>query len=564
MVTVTCAGCGRQFEARRRDARTCSASCRKRAQRAAHRAVDDATTEHLRRDRDRKRASRAADRAEAAASRPAAPDQPNSLIEFCSGLEVSQGDHEGDLLTVLGWQAAVLRVVEEMTAGRPRPPGGEYGLSLPAGSGKTTLIAAIAAAALVWEPMVRRRADVLVVAGSFSQARICFDTAAEFLSSWTDADPDRWRVLRSEQSALVEDRETGAKLRAREANARTLHGAAPSLVIADEPSQWMPSQRDQIYSALRSRLGKIPGAALLGIGTLPADSSHWFCRLLERNGMTYQADVDDDPFLPSTWAQANPSLPHFPALRAVYQREADEAAADPSLLPSFAALRLNLGTADHQQHVLIEAAAWVRCEVDILPAATGGAVWGVDLSGGDALAAISSYWPTTGRLEAMAAFPELPDLAERGKRDGADYERMHADGDLLVIGRRVVPVAGLIGAALERWGRPARIVADHHQARELREALEAVQFPLAELALTGMGWRDSPGRVRDFRRAVLAGRVFVQKRLLIRQALANMRTERNSMLDEKPIKGGAVGRKRTARDDVAMGYRKSGCAAGRV
>ena len=50
-------------------------------------------------------------------NRPAAPDQPGDLIEFCSGLVVTQGDHEGDRLTVLPWQFAVLRVVEKMAAG---------------------------------------------------------------------------------------------------------------------------------------------------------------------------------------------------------------------------------------------------------------------------------------------------------------------------------------------------------------------------------------------------------------------------------------------------------------
>ena len=146
-------------------------------------------------DRDRKRDGRAAAKVSAAADRPAAPDQPGNLIEFCSGLTVTQGDHEGERLTVLGWQAAVLRVVEKMAAGgrsdrnldpslgrgsaSMRPPGGEYGLSLPAGGGKTTLIAAIATASLVWEPMVRRRADVMVVAGSFPQAGIAFDTARD-------------------------------------------------------------------------------------------------------------------------------------------------------------------------------------------------------------------------------------------------------------------------------------------------------------------------------------------------------------------------------------------------
>ena len=545
MVTVTCAGCGLPFEAKRSDARTCSARCRKQAQRDRVRALDDAAAGRRRRDRERKRRDRAADRAAIAADRPAAPVRAVNLVEYAEALTVTQGEHAGELLTVLPWQRAFLQDVQGAA-------GGEIGLSVAAGAGKTTLLAAVAAAG-VDGPLVRPRAAVVLVAASFAQACIGFDTALAFLQPTIDADPDRWRVNRSASAALIEDRETGAELRAREASARTLHGSAPSLIIADEPAQWQPTQRDALYTAIRSRLGKIPGSRLVAIGTKPEDPAHWFCRLLRRGGTTFAAHPADDAFDRATWERANPSLGHLPSLRAVYDREASEAAADPSLLPAFRALRLNLGTADHEIHVLIAAERWAACEVDLLPAARGPLVLGFDLSGGDAMAAAVAYWPTGGRLEALAAFPELPDLAERGRTDGADYQTMHADDDLLVMGRRVVPVAELVDVALERWGRPARIIADYHHARELRQGLEAAEVPLTTLVEASMGGlKDSPGRVRDFRRLVNGGRVWCSPRLLIRQSMANARTVSDSMGEERLIKGGAAGRKRTARDDVAV------------
>ena len=169
------------------------------------------------------------------------------------------------------------------------------------------------------------------------------------------------------------------------------------------------------------------------------------------------------------------------------------------------------------------------------------------------MSAVACYWPSSSRLEALAAFPELPDLADRGRTDAADYQTMHADGDLLVMGRRVVPVAELVREALRRFGRPARIVADYHHERELREALDAADFPAAALVTASMGGlKDSPGRVRDFRRSVKGGKVWARPRLLIRQSLANARTVADSMGEERMIKGGVTGRKRTARDDVAV------------
>ena len=171
------------------------------------------------------------------------------------------------------------------------------------------------------------------------------------------------------------------------------------------------------------------------------------------------------------------------------------------------------------------------------------------------MAAVASYWPSTGRLEALAAFPPVPELDERARVDGADYARMQHDGDLLILGdpdERVVRVELLVREALRRWGRPLRVIADHHQQRELRTALDRARFPAADLVLTGMGWTDGPGRIRDFRRAAGGGKVRARRALLIRQAFANARTVSDSMGSEKIIKGGVPGRKRTARDDVAV------------
>ena len=76
------------------------------------------------------------------------------------------------------------------------------------------------------------------------------------------------------------------------------------------------------------------------------------------------------------------------------------------------------------------------------------------------MSAVAAYWPRSFRLEALAAFPADPSLADRGLRDGVGglYRQMHKRGELLVLGRHLVPVSGLLTEALERWGRPVAIV----------------------------------------------------------------------------------------------------------
>ena len=473
--------------------------------------------------------------------------RPGSVIPWLEALEVTQGEGAGSPLVMLPWERSW---IDGLEATRRRT----MGLSIGRGAGKTTLTGSLGAAAVAG-PWAVPRGLVLIVASTFKQARVAFGHSLAFLKPMIRENPDRWRVLDSEQSATVEDRATGAVLEAREATPGSLHGPAPVLIIGDEPSQWKATQSDRMFSALRTSLGKVPGSRALFIGTRPGAGDHWFAKLLQRSGTTYQADADADPFDEAQWHRANPSLAFMPELLATYREEAEDAQADPSLLPGFKALRLNLGGADVEVAVLIEAEAWQRCEVDLLPQAAGPSVLAFDLSGGDAMAAAACYWPSTGRLEALAAFPPLPKLEERARIDGADYERMRADGDLLILGdpdERVVKPELLVAEALRRWGRPARIVADYHQQRELQTALDRARFPPAALVTTGMGWKDGPGRIRDFRRAAAGGKVYAKRSPLIRQAFSNARTISDSMGSEKIIKGGASGRKRTARDDVAV------------
>ena len=164
-------------------------------------------------DRERKRRGAADRKAEHRATLPAPPAPAGGLVEFAAALTVTQGDHEGELLTLLPWERDYLEAVEAAA-------GGELGLSVAAGAGKTTLVACIAAAAVAG-PLARRRAAAVVVAGSFQQACLAFDTARAFLQDGT-----RSRRIRTgggcsdrSQVALIQDRETGAELRAREASA---------------------------------------------------------------------------------------------------------------------------------------------------------------------------------------------------------------------------------------------------------------------------------------------------------------------------------------------------------
>ena len=466
------------------------------------------------------------------------------LTSYLEKLTITQGEGAGEKLRLLPWEKRFIKGAFSTD--------GDSALSVARGNGKTSLLAGVAAS-FIAGPLRQRRAEVVVVASSFSQGKICFDHAKAFLGEQL-RDRETWRVADSEQSATITHRETGAKLRILGCDPRRSHGLAPSLVLCDEPAQWENTKSERMMAALRTASGKIPNSRLIAIGTRPEHSQHWF-QVALNGGFSYSqshhAEDDDDPFRPSTWHKANPSMRYMPHLKKRIEAEAKEAKGDPSKLASFKALRLNMGTADTEQSYLLDAATWQRIEG--VADRTGPFVLGVDLGTSAAMSAASAYWPESGKLDCVACFPELPTLQERGLGDGVGraYCDMAQRGELIIRGRRVSDVGALLKEVADRWGHPIAIACDRWREAELREKLESVGFPLARLEIRGMGFRDGAEDVRAFRSACLGGRVAPVESLLLTAAMSEARVAIDTAGNSKLAKGSEGGRRVRAKDDAA-------------
>jgi len=468
-----------------------------------------------------------------------------ALVAFLSGLPVTQGRLTGEPFTVLRWQGRFVRGAFALGVQ-------SAALSVARGNGKTALLSGIAAATLDG-PLAVPRGETVIVASSFEQARIAFEHVMAFMGPKL-RDKRRWKVWDTAQQARIEGRQTGARVRCIGSDPRRAHGLAPVLVLADEPAQWPETTGERMVAALRTAAGKQPHSRFVALGTRPADPEHWFAKLLAGGAdyaQTHAARPDDPPFRRRTWTKANPSMAHLPDLEAAIRTEAGQARRDPSLLAAFEALRLNLGTEDAAVSVLVSAELWRGIEGAAETA--GGAVWGVDLGTTAAQSAIACYWPQTGALAVLAAFPGEPSLAERGLRDGVGglYTECARRGELMTLGGAAVDVPALLAAALERFGRPSRIVADRWREGELRDALTAAGVPPAALDLRGMGFKDGAEDVRRFRRACAEGRVTPAPSLLLRSAMAEARTVSDPAGNAKLSKGSQGGRRLRARDDAA-------------
>ena len=472
-----------------------------------------------------------------------------ALVDYCAALTITQGAGAGDLMRVLPWQRRFLRGAFGVD--------GDAALSIARGNGKSTLVAAVACA-VVDGPLRQPRAEVVCVASSFAQGRIIFEHVLAFLEAAGRDLSDRkvWRVQDSANVATIEHRPSGSRVRCIGSDPKRAHGLAPVLVLADEPAQWEQSKRDAMRAALATAMGKIDDSRMIALGTRPADPAHWFSKMLDGGadyGQSHHAAESDPPFRVRTWRKANPSLTAMPSLEKRIRREAQDARRDPAMLASFRALRLNQGTDDVLRAMLIDTSVWRRAERPEPVDMAGRYALGLDLGQSAAMSAAAAYWPESGRLEAFAVFPELPDLRERGLADGvgALYVKMAERGELLLAGRHVADIKALLGEVLDRWGRPAVIACDRWREGDLREALDAIRFPLADLAIRGQGFKDGGEDVRTFRKAIIGGDVLPSRSLLLRAAMGEARTIGDPAGNHKLAKKTEGGRRAEARDDAA-------------
>ena len=471
-----------------------------------------------------------------------------ALIEYLGGLTLAGGDHDSELFEVLPWERRFLRGAFGVR--------GPAALSVARGNGKSALVAGVACAVADPQgPFHGRRREVVCVASSFSQAKIIYEDVLAMLGERYDLGERKvWRRQDSQNIATLEFRATGARVRCIGSDPKRAHGLRPWLALLDEPAQWEPARADRMLAAIRTGLGKVPRSKLIGLGTRPADPEHWFAKMLAGRAAYSQchaAREKDPPFRLATWRKANPSLDHLPSLLVELRDEAADAKSDPSLLAGFKALRLNMGVSDTLQATLLDADTWERIEADA--PREGRPVWGLDLGTTAAMSAVAAYWPDSGRLECLTAFPAEPELAERGLRDGVGrlYVEAWKRGELIQCGGAATDIAELVREARDRFGAPAALAADRWREGELRDALKAAGLPLAALELRGQGFKDGAADVRAFRRACLEGRVSPPRSLVLAWAMSEARVTGDPAGNWKLAKGSEGGRRVLARDDAA-------------
>ena len=133
-------------------------------------------------------------------------------LEYLSRLLVTQGAGVGSPLVILPWQKRFLKSAF-------RPAVKTAALSVGRGNGKSTILSAVACAALDG-PLAVPRGEVVIVASSYQQGRICFEHVKAFLQPTIDDAPRDWSVQDSANVARITYRPLGTKLTVRGSDPR--------------------------------------------------------------------------------------------------------------------------------------------------------------------------------------------------------------------------------------------------------------------------------------------------------------------------------------------------------
>ena len=424
-------------------------------------------------------------------------------------------------------------------------------LSLPRGNGKSWLAAHLAARVLdPADELFRAGTESVVIAPSLAQGRIVY----RFVRDKLGDDPD-YRFADSPTQVQIVHKPTRTTLQVRSSNAKSALGLVNTpWVICDEPGAFNVNEGEAMFDAISTATGK-PGSPLkaLFIGTLAPAQGGWWHELVGggSNGSTYVKLLQGDRDKWESWPEirkANPLTAISAPFRKKLIEERDQAVGDSRLKARFLSFRLNIPSAD-ESAILLTVDDWKLAEARPVGLPAGRPIVGIDLGSGRAWSAACAVWQS-GRIEALAVSPGIPDLDEQERRDLVPrgvYHKLVENGSLrLAEGLRVPSPTQLFEWICDTWGVPVNIVCDRFRVNELHDAVQGA-CPV-EGRVTR--WSDAAFDIRALRKGVRDGPFSTNEgsRALLIASLSVAYIKSDDQGNTRLAKDGKHNR---ARDDVA-------------
>ncbi|MEM0990812.1 MAG: terminase large subunit [Pseudomonadota bacterium] len=471
----------------------------------------------------------------------------SAALRFLPRLVVPEGRLAGKRLKLAGYQRDFVRgaFAKDVSTGL---------LSIGRGNAKTALSAGLSLGHLMGEIEPQPKREIIFAARNRDQAKTAFGFLLGFIEGLPEEDQKQFTIRRGSKLEVETAENGGGLARVIAADGKSILGGAPTLAVLDERAAWEREKGDALENAILSGLGKRDGRALI-ISTSAPDDSNTFSRWLDEPPPgTYVQEHRPEQGLPpddlESLLVANPgAIEGVGSSSEWLVAQARRAIArGGSALSSFRNLNRNERVAADDRSVLLTVDEWLAAEVapDDLPERIGPVVLGVDLGGSRSMSAAALYWPETGRLEALGAFPSKPGLADRGQADGVSgrYIEMADRGELRTMGDTTVPLDRFLSEIVQRLDGQsiAAIVGDRFRHAEFLEALRGAGLDRVPAVWRGMGWKDGSEDVERFRRSVFEGQVKTTPSLLLRFAFADAITLVDPAGNHKLVKGRSNGR----------------------
>lgn len=490
-------------------------------------------------------------------------------------LRVSEGRFSGKKIMLMPWQEQFIDGISDHRLYDI------FAATMARGNGKTTFISALSTSGIVPSgTLYRPRGEIDIIASSLGQGRICFNHIYHFLKYRIEKDRERegskvepWRVIDNSHQAGLSYTPDDTKLQVKGSDPKRAHGLSPSMVISDEPAQWL-SGGIKMFMALETALGKQVNAKFIAIGTLPDEQQHWFTEMLfdmdeDTFTLVFKAPSDQgvdnyDYFSYDYILKANPSYEYLPDLRKKIERHKKKAMRGGKWFDSWKAFRLNLGTPEvFDKESLLNIEEWT-CVNTYNPAEREGPMFvAVDLGDGNSMTAFAAYWAMTGRLEVYGCFPATPTLEKHGMADGVGdrYVKMFKRRELFTYPGTATNNARFLSMMFKRFDKYdlQGVSADAYKEKVTRQAIVSSQVKGLEIDFrrVGRGY-DGNADVVAFQLDVREGFLNIYPSLLmdssIRESIITRDTNGNAALNKSRSKGRIDGTQ-AAIQAVGMGRR---------
>ena len=275
------------------------------------------------------------------------------------------------------------------------------------------------------DPLHQPGKEYILGAATLEQARFTYSFIREALEPTGE-----YRWIDSTTRLGATHLPTNTKLRAISSNAKSSFGLVNvPVVVIDEPGALEIVGGQMLSDSLFTAQGKVGSRLKLilagTLGPMATHPGHWWWDLVKdgTKGRThvqlFQGELETwDKW--STIRKANPLIGLDAHTRKVILEERDEARRDSRLRARFCTFRLNRPSGDESQ-VLLTIQDWERIIARTAPERQDRPIVGVDLGGGRAWSAAVAIW-RTGRIEALAVAPGIPDLESQEVRDRVPAE----------------------------------------------------------------------------------------------------------------------------------------------